>query len=343
MGALKFNYKEEIRRSLKNRPIEAAAAIRNDADAAVFERQVVQVLSENYMREFPDLTMANGDVIPINRSIRPGVMSYEYYVYEPVGFARIMNSYADTDIPKVGVKGSLSTGKVVETATFFGWSVGEMETAQETGFALQSASAEANKRAHQQLWNTVGWFGDESHGIRGLLTHPNITRLLAPFKAGGSVAADRLWANKTFDEVAADFAALVNTSRTTTNGIEQVTDIYLPGGIADALSWRILSTANGSNFTMWNWLEENSRRQGVTIHSDYILNAANHADVPEFVGLNVAVAYNRNASKAELVVPLDYTQYPPQWEKLDYNTYTRSKCGGALVRFPLSIVVMTGI
>jgi hypothetical protein len=340
MSALKFNYTQAIRKSLRNKPAEASGAIRNDADAAVFERQVVQVLAENYTREFPDLTMANGEVIPINRSIRPGVLSYEYYVYEPVGFAKIMNSYADTDIPKVGVKGSLSTGTIKETATYYGWSISEMETANESGFALESASAEANKRAHQQLWNKVGWFGDEDHGLKGLLTHPNITRVLAPLNGG---ATSRLWSAKTFDEIAADFATLINTSKNITNGIERVTDIYLPGDIWDALSWRVLSTSNGSNYTIGNWLQENAQRQGVTLHFDYILSAANHADVAEFVGLNVAVAYNRNPSKAELVVPLDYTQYPPEWEKLHYNTYTRSKCGGALVRFPLSIVVMTGI
>jgi hypothetical protein len=340
MGAIKFNYQEEIRSLLRERPAEGNVAIRNDADAAVFERQLVQVLAENYMREFPELTMANGDIIPINRSIRPGVLSYEYYVYEGVGFAEILNSYADTNIPKVGVRGSVSTGKIVETATYYGWSVSEMETANETGFALESASAEANKRAHMQLWNKVGWFGDEAHGIKGMLTHPNVTRLLAPFNAGGT---SRLWSAKTFDEVAADFAALSSASKDATNDIEAPTDIILPAAVARGLSWRVLSTANGSNFTMLNWLQNNAKDQGITVRVDTALSAANHADIPEFAGLNVAVAYNRNASKAELVVPLDYTQYPPQWDLLHIKTLARSKCGGALVRFPLSITVMTGM
>lgn len=340
MGALKFNYKKEIRESLRRRPVEANTVIRNDADAAVFERQVVQVLAENYQREFPELTMANGDIIPINRNIRPGVKSYEYYVYEPVGFARIMNTYADTDIPKVGVRASLSSGKIVETATYYGWDVSEMETAQEIGFSLEQADSEANKRTHMQLWNDVGWFGDNEHGIFGMLTHPNITRTLAPLNGG---ATSRLWSAKTFDEIAADLNTLINSVQANTNGIERVTDIVIAGDVWNALSWRILSTANGSNFTIQNWIVENARQQGITVRVDWGLAAANHAFNAEYAGLNIAIAYNRNASKAELVVPLDYTQYPPQWEKLKYNTYTRSKCGGVLVRFPLSIHVLTGI
>lgn len=325
-----------IAKALMN-PSEGTPLFKTDAEALLFSRQVEQILAETYTREFPDLLMANGDIIPINRQIKKGTRTWVYYTYEPAGVARIMDSYADTNIPKTTLTATENIGKTVGTNTYFGWHVDELEDAATGNVPLTSMLADHDKYIHARLWNRVGWFGAPERGIYGLATHPNVSHTLAPLNAG---ATSRLWSAKTFDEIIADFATLINTPLYLTNGMERVTNVVLPGAVWTALEGRPMNTTNSANFTIADWIRKSY--PGVTFTTDWYLDAANHADVPEFAGLNVAVAYNKNESKASLVIPQPYETYQPRWEKLHFNTYTGSKCGGAMIPFPLSVHVLRG-
>lgn len=334
-------FTQQLRQSLLQEA--ALLGIRTDADAVLFERQATQVLTRVYEKEFPAFTMANGDILPINREVDPAARKYVYYTYEPIGFARIMNTYADTDIPETSVVATETEGKLVETATHFKFHYKDLRSAAFGKIPLQQMKANNDKLEHVRLWNKVGWFGSADDGVFGLLTHPNINRTLAPFKAGGSLPADRLWANKTFDEIAADVATLVNSIKFNTFGIESPTVVVLPGTVYTSLAGRLMNTSNSSNLTILKWLEENYGSQGIRFVPEWLLSAEGHPDIPEFAGLNIAVAFEYNMDKANLVIPEDYTLHPSRWEKLQWVTYATSMCGGAMIPFPLSVHVMTGI
>lgn len=314
--------------------------LHTDADSMWFVRQLEQELSKEYEKEFPEYTIASGALLPFDTEVDPGAETYVYYFVEPVGMAKILNTYADTDVPEIHLAGKQTVGKVVSIGAMYGWFFQDLRTAAFAKRDIKTRKGNAAKQAHMQRWNTLGWFGSTAHGIYGLLTHPNVTHTLAPFKAGGTVAADRKWVNKSFEEILADLGTLINTPPDVTNGIETVDTVVIASRVWRALNARILATANSSNVTIQTFLEANF--PGVTFLQDVVLDEANHATT-EFAGRNIAVAFKKDVDKVSFVLPQDYEQFPPQEKGYRVNIFTHSRCGGVKIPAPLSVHVLHGI
>ena len=311
--------------------------LRNDADSMWFVRQLEQELTKEYEKVFPKYSMANGDILPFDTEVDAGAETYVYYFVEPIGMAKILNTYADTDIPEVGVAGKPTTGKCVAISNFMAWSTQDARTASMAKRDFVRLKKTASKQGHVQQWNTLGWVGSTAHGVFGLLTHPNITHTFAPLNGG---ASSTLWENKTFEEIAADFATLINTPSNLTNDIESVDTVVVPSNKWRALQGRPVAAANGSNISIAGWIEATYPQ--VTFVADPFMQSENHADT-EFAGKNICVAYTKDPDKASFVLPLDYTINSPQEVKLRIETYTESRCGGAKIPAPLSVHVLHSI
>ncbi len=324
-------YTSELRKRLvahaKKAPVENWRA---DADAINFARMVEHVYTETYDIQYPELDMANGEVLPVDTSVPAGAQTYTYYTYGGTGVAAIVNTYAKNSIPRVGYAGKSTTGKVVSLALMHAWNIEDLEAAQMSGVPLENGLAEANKRGHMIRRHDIGWFGSPADGIVGLLNHPNIIR----------AKATTLWSGATFDQINADMNTLLNTSSNLTNNIERPDTVYLPHTVWNDLSWRLVNTANPNEKTILAWLQSNY--PNVTFKMSTALAIANHP-LTEFAGLNVAVAFNRSKNKASLIVPKDFTLLPPQWDGLESQTFSHSKVGGAKIPYPFSVVVMTGL
>lgn len=314
--------------------------LRTDADSMWFARQLEQELTKEYYKEFPELTIASGALLPLDTEVDTGAESYVYYFIEPVGMANILNTYADTDVPEISLAGKRTVGTVVPIGAMYGWSFQDLRTAALAKHDIKTHKGNAAKQAHMQRWNTLGWFGSTAHGIYGLLTHPNITHTLAPYKAGGTTEADRLWSAKSFEEILADLGTLINTPPDITNGIEKVDNVVIASRVWRSLNARIVAAANSSNVTIQTFLSTNF--PGVTFSEEIVLNAANHAST-EFAGKNLAVAFKRDAEKVSFVLPQDYEQFPPQERGYRVNIFTHSRCGGVKIPAPLSVHVLHGI
>jgi hypothetical protein len=313
--------------------------IRTDADSMFFTRQLEQVLAKEYDKEFPELTIASGSLLPMDSEVQTGAESYVYYYVEPTGMAKILNTYADTDLPEIGLAGKETVGKIVAIGAVYGWSFQDLRTAAMANRDITTRKGNASKQSHMMVANKLGWFGDMARGLYGLLTHPNITYTLAPFKAGGSTAADRLWSAKTFEEILADVGTLINTPADITRNVEKVDTVVFPSKVANALAARVVSPTNGSNVNIWNFLKGNF--PGVTFVTATELDITGHEDT-EFVGVNVAVAFKKDPDKISFVMPQPYEQFPPQEKLLRVIIPTHSRCGAVKCPAPLSVHVMTG-
>jgi hypothetical protein len=310
--------------------------VRTDADSMFFVRQLEQVLAKEYDAEFPEMTIANGSLLPRDTEVSPGAESYVYRFVEPTGFAKILNTYADTDIPEIGLAGKETVGKIVALATMYGWSFQDLRTAVFAKTDIATRKGNASKQAHMLQANNLGWFGSMGHGIYGLLTHPNITYTLAPLNAG---ATSRLWSAKTFEEILADFGTLINTPADITRNVEMVDTVVVPSKIANALNARVVAPGNSSNITIWNFIKGNF--PGVTFLTATELDITGHTGT-EFAGVNVAVAFKKNVDKVSFVMPQDYEAFAPQEKGLRVNVFTHSRCGGVKIPAPLSVHVMQG-
>lgn len=305
--------------------------IKNDADAINFSRELTHVISQTYDEEFPELEMANGDVIPIDRSVPSGAESYTYYTYRPIGFSRVMNTYAGTSIPRIGLAAKKSTGQIASVPNVYGWNLQDLRASQMSGqkYNLRTDQASASKRATMQTFDAVGWFGDAEHNLLGFLNHPNVTHTASP--VGGTSGQVSLLL-KDPDEILADYADLINTPSNLSKGVEQTTHVITATEVWSDLGSRPRSST--SDTTIAAWLEENHKE--VTFSSSSRLNADAHDDSAEFAGESLMVAYTKRKGKGELVVPQDYEQLPPQDTALETLIYTHARVGGVLNAYPLS-------
>lgn len=298
----------------------------------VFAQALEYIYSETYKVEYANLPMANGEVLPLDNSVPNYVEVWKYRTFQSGGAAKIGTTYAAGSIPRVSVGGEEFEGHVAAVLNAFGYSLQDMRVlaAIEGGGQLEQMYPEAARRAHEEIQERVGWWGDQQHKLTGLLTHPLVPVEYAPVGALNSTN----WESKSFDEVFADILYLADASEERTFGREVVTDIYLPRDVK-----RVLLTKRIENDkqTLKAHIEENL---DVTIHFVDQLNA-DHPDNP--TGVGIAVAIKKDKSAAALVTPQPFELLDPQWHGLEWVTICHSRIGGVKIPKPYSITVMPGI
>lgn len=311
---------------------------RSDADAVSFARELEFVYTQTYDVEFPELQMASGDIVPIDETVPSGAHSYTYYSYEQTGVARLMNTYASSSIPRAGLGAKKHTAQIYSIPMSYGWDLQDIRASEMPGqkYNLRTDQAEAAKRATMQVMDTVGWFGDDEHGLFGLVNHPNVTHTLTPV---GASSSQRSLLLKDPDEILADFRDLIHTPNNLSNGVETVTAVAVAAEVWSDLMSRPRSST--SDTTIGQFLIAN--HPDVTFMSVPRLNAAGHADSEEFAGKALMVAYTKSRGKGELVIPQQFEQMPPQENGLETLVYTHARVGGVKLPYPLSVHVYVDI
>lgn len=199
--------------------------------------------------KYPELPVANGEVLPIDRSIPPSMEQWVQHRIDHVGFA----SWIDDDghlAPNGASKITRQTGEMAEMGHKWDVRIFDLERAAEAGMDLEATKGRNAKRVVDVKVQWHWLFGDPEKDIQGLCTHPNITRTMAPLNAG---ATSRLPENKTNDEIAADFALLINTVPRQTIRAEHVATVYVSLGLMQLMQDRRLGEGDGYA-SLWDWI-----------------------------------------------------------------------------------------
>jgi len=300
-------------------------------------RQLEYVYAKTYDVVYPELPMGEGQVVKFDPYVPRGAETAVYNTVDANGMAAILDTYDSASVPSVSMSGKQTVLVIKHQGLKYGYSVQDLEAASFANTKLDSSLANATKRGHVQRRDLIGWFGDAARGLFGLMTYPNTTQTLAPLNIA---LTSRLWADKTAQEILKDFATLINTPRLLSLGAETVNVVYLPEQIVADLKARYLNTANASNQSIYQSIVDNF--PGVSFKSAFQLDAAQHASVSQFAGLNVAVAFNDNVDKISFVVPIVFDQMPPQYEGFMTNVYTRASTGGIKCPYPISVSILLG-
>lgn len=307
---------------------------RSDASSIpIFAHQLEYVYSKVYEQEFNDLSMANGDVLPVDTEVPNTAETYSYMTLTAAGIARIGNVYAMGAVPRVSLSGTKETGNVVAILNCYGFSIQDMRVAAAVphGGMLEAALPKAARRAHEEIQNRIGWWGDTKHKLKGLLTHPNVPVAYAPNGVGGSST----WATKTFDEIFTDVVTAIEGMSERTYGRETVTHAYLPRSVRKILKLKRIEQTQVT-------LEQHIRDSYPEIQWHYIDDlAATHPR--NQIGLNIMVLINQDRDAASLVIPQMFEQFDPQWYGLEWLTVCHSRFGGVKMPRPYSASLLVGI
>jgi len=309
---------------------------RLDANESIFfARELEHIKAKSYDVQYPELTATR--IIPVSSDAGPGAETITYYQYDQVGFAKIISNYS-TDLPRVDLKGKKFTGDVRSIGASYGYSIQDIRAAQMAGKPLEQRKANAVRRANDQEVNKIAYFGDDDHGLVGLISHPNITTYTLPTDGtlnsvtSGTAAAAK-FINKTPEYVLRDLNAMVSKVLELTLNVERPNTLLMSHNIHADLSTRARS--DNSDTTILEFFLKNS---------PYVKNVE---VIPEMASAGtddteVIMMYDKSPDKLTLEIPQPFEQFPPQSKGLEFEIPCHSRCGGVIIYYPLSIIKAEG-
>lgn len=295
---------------------------------AIAARQLEHVMSEVYEEDFPDLRMANGDVIPIDGSIPEGAETFIYYLYSAVGVARFSSAYSSRTSPRATIAGAKVTGNVEAMEGSYGYTARDLRNASFANLPLETMLAVAERRAHMELLNKTGLWGREDLGLPGFVNHANITVLDAPHGpfSGNSV-----------DEIIADVALVIDTAELVSFGMRKTNVVAFPRSLMLRLKTTRMGAGDGG-YTVLKFLQE--AFPGVSFE---VLNELAAAQSDGNLAEDAILGYTRDARLASLIVPMPFRQYPVQQEGLEFRVPCESSTGGVKMPEPMIVTRMDGV
>lgn len=320
---------------LDGRPSSPRDAAHFDAQTLIATaRQLEYVITQVYEEPFPELPVAEGQVIPIDSSIPEGAETFVYYVYTGMAIARFSAAYATGTAPRAAIAAAAVPGKVEGAEGSYGYHVKELRAAAFAGAPLDAMLAKAERRAHAELLQRTALFGREDLGLPGLISHPNITVLDAPADGTGS---SRYWSAKSVDLIIRDYGNLVSTVEDVSFGMRKTTDVLLPRPTLRLLRTTRLGAGDGG-MTVLDFL--NKAYPGITIRELNELSASMSGGA---LAADAAIAFVKDPSIIRLVVPMPFRQHPPQLHNLETVVPCESSMGGVILVEPATLVRMDSV
>lgn len=138
---------------------------------------------------------------------------------------------------------SRHTTQVEMAAIGYTYSEAELMQAMALGRDLRAnAAMECNRIAQEAIYD-LQLKGYPSRNWDGLINHANVPQMNAPNNSGGTSAR---WADKTPDEILADFITMMAQPLARTSGIEMMNEVFLPTDVITDLSMRRMTDGTTS-------------------------------------------------------------------------------------------------
>lgn len=309
--------------------MEKKQMVKLDAQETIFFlRELESVKSKTYDKKYPELKMRS--LVPVSNQAGPGANTIKYFQYDSVGVAKIIESYAK-DFPRVNVRKKEFRSPVKSLGDSYGYSIQDIREAQMTGASLEQRDANAARRAMLQTEDEIAAFGDAETGLLGLFNHPNIPETVLPADGTGS---SKLWADKTPDQIIRDMNLIVNGVVELTNGVEIPNTLILPIEKYTLIASTPRS-ANSDTTILDFFLKSNPFIQMVDQYHKMKGAGASGADR--------MFAYKKDPDAVSLEVPVDFEQFPPQEEGMEFVVYCHQRIGGVIMYYPLSASFADGL
>lgn len=299
--------------------------VRLDADVATAftARELEHVKAKTY--DVKKLALKSRIFIPVSHDAHPGAEVISYDSWDAFGEAEVMDDYSKGS-PRVDVDKKNFNTKVAGLRASYGFSVQDFRAAAMTGSRLNAARAVAGRRAIEAKLDKIAAKGDDRLGKKGFVNHASV-----PTFAGTAPAWSFATPAQTIFRGLNAIAAQVVTQ---TNQVEEPTAILLP-----TKAFQIVSGNTFGNDTpesiLGAWLRTNP--YGVRFADQWTeLDGAGSG------GVDRIVCYKRDPDVAEVEIPLEYLEHPPQMTGLVAVTECELRTGGTVVRYPKAMVYADG-
>lgn len=292
-------------------------------ETAAFARSLEFIRSQTYDIEYPDLKARA--LVPVDTSVPAGAETVTYRQWDRFGIAKIIANYGD-DLPKVGMVGKEFTGKIKSIGVAYGYTIQDQRAASFQNVPLEQAKGRIAREEVEYEIDRICSLGDTTHGLVGILKHPNVP-LVTPITG--------TWSTATVAQILADLHKLANAPTIATKERRNATTLVLP------LTQKLIIQNTWTSVAMVETIESlflktnGFIKEIVTWNKCELANAANNG--PR------AMAYAKDPTVVQMVLPQDFEQLPPQPKNLGFEIPCHARCGGVEVRYPLAMAYMDGI
>jgi hypothetical protein len=303
----------------------------DDAQTVFFKRHLEEIDGQLY-----DVKYAKLEALELvsPKPLNPGAESYTYRSYDRRGVAKMTANYAG-DSPRVDVAGAENTAFVKPIRDSFAYNVQEIRAATMVGLPLDAMRAMAARRAINEKLNAVALTGDSEFGLVGLFNQSNPNVYSIP---NGAVGASPKWSTKTGDEVAADIFGVIDLIPNATKEVENGKRLLMPYKALRYISARRMSSTtaatNGNDSTILQYVKV--QRPQIEIRGALLLDTAGSG------GAGRMMCYDPDRVNLEWLLPIPFESFPPQLRGLEYVVECHARCGGVIVRYPLTISYADG-
>lgn len=288
-------------------------------ETAWFARELEHVKSKTFDRKYGEFKARK--LIPVSNEGGAGAETIKYDQYDMFGIAKIVESYAK-DFPRADVAVKEFRAPVRSLGDSYGYSIQDMRSAKMANSPLQQKKANAAKRGMMQKENNLALFGDTDADLLGLFNHPNIP----------VIVQDTLgdWAGFTGDQIIADLTKLVNSVPILTNDVEIADTLLMDTALYGLISTKRIDDINA---TVLKYFMESS---------PYIKGAEPVAQLSTAgaTGKSRVMAYRRDPDALELRIPVDFEQFAPLREAMEWVVHCHERFGGVTFYYPLSAAYM---
>lgn len=296
----------------------------DDATMGAFLRQLEAIESEVQRTEYPELPFAEGTIVPIDSTPRPGVRTVTYRKLTNVGKFALVRSYTTT-IPNINTLSEEFTQAIHKWAGGYYIYDDDIEAASMGNWNLEQEDIAGVEEVAMQELNRLIAFGADDLNMPGFINHPEFMQSFSPYTLNSASTANQIL-SVLHDSV----TAIVKLSKM----IEQPDTLLLP-------------------LTQYHYLS-NTRIDGVlaiTILKQFLDTSAYIKDIfplneLEGAGVNgtdAMVIYKRDPKKVKARYPQELKWEQMERQGLGYQRPATFRYGGIVAYRPYSVHVVSGI
>jgi len=288
--------------------------------------QLQHIVAGVLRKPYPNIVYPK--ICPVSFEVNPGATSIKQTLWDRTGSFDLISDAAD-DLPRSGVKIGEIVNEIREFGGSFDYTQSELLAAKMAGVSLSTERADAVRDAYERRNNTTCLFGRAGTGLRGMLNHPAIDRVVV---TGNNSDA---WFNdpNTTPQQMLDLLNFgVTQMRLNSKQVEQPDTVLL--GESDH---RIVSTTCRSSTSDTTVLDL-FKKMNPGITSVEPINELDPANSDGNLTARRMVIYKKDPEKGKFHIPLPLTFLPPQPKNLKFIVPAMSKAGGFIPSHPLAFL-----
>lgn len=293
------------------------------SEGAYFARQLEHILGRTFDVLYPEAKALQ--MVPINTEVDGSDETVTYRVWDKVGTAKMISSYAE-DFPDVEVFAKEYTSQLKGVGASYKYSLFEIRKAAKLNVPLDAKKAEAAKFFIDRKLDLIARTGDAGTNLLGLLNQPSAQTYTIP--NDGNLGST-LWTSKTADQVARDMHAIWRTVVESTNDVEHPDTMLMPLSRFNYVATTRMSSYNDR--TILEYFLATSPYVK-TVMPWYALETAGASSTPRIV------CYKKDPSKLEFFLPIPFEQLAPEQRGMVFKINCHARAGGVIAYYPASIV-----